>query len=281
MTDPLVTTDWLAERLSAPDLVVLDATYYLPHEGKDARSLFAQARIPGARFFDIDAFADAEEPDLPHMVPSAARFARMIGALGIGNGTMVVAYDQRGIFSAGRAWWLLGLFGHDRVAVLDGGLPKWLAEGRPAEAGPAPEPEAATFRPDLRAARWRGIGDMIENLSSRAEQVVDARAAPRFAASVPEPRPGVRAGHIPGAVNVPFASLLAPDGTMLPAETLRGALASAGVDGSRPVVTYCGSGVTATVVTLAMVRAGLPRGAIYDGSWSEWGGRADTPVEPG
>jgi thiosulfate/3-mercaptopyruvate sulfurtransferase len=278
MTDPLVSTDWLAARLGAPDLVVLDATYYLPHEGRDAAAEFRAAHIPGARFFDIDAIADTET-DLPHMVPSPGRFARLIGALGVGNGSFVVFYDQRGIFSAPRGWWLMGLFGHDRAAVLDGGLPKWRAEGRPLAAGAPPPPAPATFRPDFRAGRLRGIGDMLENLRTGRELVLDARAAARFRAEAPEPRPGLRGGHIPGAANLPFTELLAEDGTMKPPAALRARLAAAGADGTRAVVTSCGSGVSAAVITLALVRAGLPIGALYDGSWAEWGGRADTPVE--
>jgi thiosulfate/3-mercaptopyruvate sulfurtransferase len=278
MTDPLVTPQWLADHLGEPGLVVLDATLYLPNEAKDARAEFSAAHIPGARFFDINEIADPDT-DLPHMVPAAGRFARLVGALGIGNDSFTVFYDQRGIFSAARGWWLMGLFGHDRAAVLDGGLPKWLREARPTEAGDPPAPAPVTFRPDFRATRLRGIGDMLTNVETGADLVLDARAAGRFNATVPEPRAGMRGGHIPGAASLPFTELLTPDVTMLPPAALRARLAAAGVDGSRPVVTSCGSGVTATVITLAMARAGLPVGAVYDGSWSEWGGRPDTPVE--
>jgi thiosulfate/3-mercaptopyruvate sulfurtransferase len=278
MTDPLVATEWLATQLNDPGLVVLDATLYLPNEGKDARAEFAAAHIPGARFFDINEVADPDT-DLPHMVPAAGRFATLVGALGIGNSSFVVFYDQRGIFSAARGWWLMGLFGHDRAAVLDGGLPKWRREGRPLVSGEPSAAIPANFRPDFRSLRLRGIGDMLANIDRNAELVLDARAAGRFTAQVPEPRAGVRGGHIPGSSNLPFTELLTPEFTMLPAEALRAHFAAAGADGSRPVVTSCGSGVTATVITLAMVRAGLPVGAVYDGSWSEWGGRSDTPVE--
>lgn len=282
MADTLVSTAWLAERLGTSPgerkaLRVFDATAYMPHENADAEALFRDAHIPGAGFFDVDAIADTDT-DLPHMLPAAGRFARMVGALGIANTDLVVFYDQKGLFSAARAWWMMRVFGHDRVVVLDGGLPKWRAEGRPVESGPAAPVAPAAFRPDLRATLVRGIGDMLENLASRRELVVDARAAARFTASVAEPRPGMRAGHIPGAVNVPFGELLAPDATMKPPAELRARFAAAGVDGSRPVVTSCGSGMTACILTLAMVHAGLPAGAVYDGSWTEWGGRPDTPI---
>jgi thiosulfate/3-mercaptopyruvate sulfurtransferase len=277
-TAPLAGVDWLAAQFGAADIVVLDATLYLPNEGKNARAEFAAAHIPGARFFDINEVADPDT-DLPHMVPAAGRFAKLIGALGVGNDTLCVFYDQRGIFSAARGWWLLGLFGHDRAVVLDGGLPAWRRAGHAVESGEAQAPAAAAFRPDFRAARLRGIGDMLANVAGGAELVLDARSAGRFDATVPEPRAGMRGGHIPGARSLPFTELLSPDLTMLPPEALRARLAAAGADGSRPVVTSCGSGVTATVITLAMARAGLPVGAVYDGSWSEWGGRPDTPVE--
>lgn len=275
MTGPLVDDAWLRAHLGDVGLVVLDATLYLPNEGRDAEAEFAAGHIPGARFFDINAFADPDT-DLPHMVPAAGRFARLAGALGIGSNSLVVCYDQRGLFSAARAWWLLRLFGHERAAVLDGGLPAWNGE---VEQGAARPVAAATFRPVLHANRLRGIGDLLGNLRSHTELVLDARAAGRFDASVPEPRPGMRGGHIPNARSLPFTELLTPQGTMLPPDQLRARLLAAGVDGSRPVVTSCGSGVTACVLTLAMAVAGLPEGAVYDGSWTEWGGRPDTPVE--
>lgn len=275
---PLVGTADLAGWLSAADVAVFDATLYLPSEGRDARAGFEAAHIPGARFFDIDEVADPE-PGLPHMVPSAGRFARLMGGLGVSNASRVVFYDQRGLFSAARGWWLMRLFGHEQAAVLDGGLPKWLAEGRAVESGAPPPAAPGVFSTDFRAARLRGIGDMLDAARTGSELMLDARAAGRFSAAVPEPRPGMRGGHIPGARNLPFAELLAPDHTMLPPAALRARLAAEGVDGSRPVVTYCGSGVTAAVLTLGMHVAGLPEGALYDGSWSEWGGRADTPVE--
>lgn len=273
---PLVSTEWLAENLG--EVLVFDCTKYLPNELRDAQAEFAAGHIPSAHFFDIDAIADTDS-DMAHMVPSAGRFSRMVGALGISTTSRVVFYDQKGLFSAARGWWMMGLFGHDRSAVLDGGLPKWVAEGRTLEAGAAPKPKPVEFCANLRAMRLRGIGDMMENLSTKSEIMVDARAAGRFDGTAAELRPGIRGGHIPGAVNMPVSEMLGPDQTMLPKDELRAKFAAIGIDGTRPVVTSCGSGITATVLTLAMTRAGLPAGAVYDGSWTEWGGRNDTPVE--
>ena len=281
--DPLVSTAWLADELTKgelgkSDLVVFDATKYLPNENKDGAALFLSGHIRGARYFDIDEIADPDT-DLPHMVPTPGRFARLLGALGVGNDSRVVFYDQKGLSSAARGWWMMGLFGHDNAAVLDGGLPKWLKEGRAVEAG-APLPAApAQFRPDFRPLRLRGIGDLLANLATRNELVLDARAGGRFAGTAPEPRAGMRGGHIPGSANLPYPDLLNPDQTFADAATLRARFAAAGVDGSRPLVTSCGTGVTATILTLGLRLAGLPEGAVYDGSWTEWGGRSDTPVE--
>ena len=277
---PLVTTDWLAQELGKPDLVVFDATKYLPNEPKDGHAEFLRAHIPGARYFDIDQIADTDT-DLPHMVPTPGRFARLMAALGVSNTSRIVFYDQKGLASAARGWWLMGLFGHDDAAVLDGGLPKWLSEGRPTQDGPAPDHAPGYFRPDYRAAQLRGVGDVLRNVLTGTELVLDARAGGRFTGATPEPRAGMRSGHIPGSASVPYTDLLNPDGTFRPAGELRARFEQAGVDGTRPLVTSCGSGVTACILTLGLRLAGFPEGAVYDGSWTEWGGRSDTPIEVG
>ena len=276
MTPPLVSTDWLAAHLPDADLRILDASFYLPTEAADAAALFAEAHIPGARFYDLEAVAD-QETSLPHMVPTAGRFERMVAALGVSDGDHVVFYDQKGLFSAARGWWLMRLFGHDRVSVLDGGLPKWRSEGRPVQSG-APAPcHPGQFHATFRAAQLRGLGDMLGNLESGTELVLDARPAGRFAGTAPEPRPGLPSGHIPGAHSLPASDLLAADQTMLPPDALRTRFAQAGVDGTRPIVTSCGTGVTAAILTLGLAVAGLPTGALYDGSWTEWASRPETP----
>jgi thiosulfate/3-mercaptopyruvate sulfurtransferase len=278
--DPLVTTEWLATELGKPDIVVFDATKYLPNELKDGHAEFLRAHIPGSRYFDIDLIADPDT-DLPHMVPTPGRFAKLMAALGISNTSRVVFYDQKGLASAARGWWLMRLFGHDNAAVLDGGLPKWLREGRPTTDGEPPAREPGHFRPDYRAANLRGVGDVLQNVLTQAELVLDARAAGRFSGTVPEPRAGMRSGHIPGSVNVPYTDLLHADGTFRSAAEVRDRFKAAGVDGSRPLVTSCGSGVTACILTLGLRIAGYPEGAVYDGSWTEWGGRPDTPIVAG
>ncbi len=275
---PLVTTEWLAAELARPGLLVFDATKYLPNEPKDGKAEFLNAHIPGARYFDIDEVADPDT-DLPHMVPSPGRFSKLMAAMGIGNGSRVVFYDQKGLASAARGWWLMSLFGHDQAAVLDGGLPKWVKEGRATEAGSTAAPIPATFQADFRAMRLRGVGDLLRNVASQAELVLDARAAGRFTGATPEPRAGMRSGHVPGSANLPYTDLLNADGTFKSVADLKARFAAAGVDGSLPVVTSCGSGVTACILTLGLRLAGLPEGAVYDGSWTEWGGRSDTPVE--
>lgn len=276
----LVSTEWLAQHLANPDLRVVDATYHLPNLKRDARAEYAAAHIPGAVFFDVDTIADRSVP-LPHMLPPPAQFAEAVGALGIGNGTFVVAYDSYGLMSAARVWWMFRAFGYDRVAVLDGGLPKWKAEGRPVDAAPVtvtPRTFTAKFRPRV----VRRKADVLDNLKSRDELVIDARSAGRFRGSDPEPRAGLRSGHIPGSRNVPYASLLDPKAqTVLPADALRQRFQAAQVDLGKPLVTSCGSGVTACVLALGLHLIGIPQVAVYDGSWAEWGEAGNTPVETG
>jgi thiosulfate/3-mercaptopyruvate sulfurtransferase len=277
LPDPLVSTEWLAASLGAPDLRVVDATFYLPHLKRDAGAEFEQAHIPGAVFFDIDAVANHSIP-LPHMLPDPAAFADAVGALGIGSGDRVVVYGGKGLIASARVWWTFRVFGHPSVAVLDGGLGKWRKEGRPVETGsvsPAPRQFAAAYHKDLVA----DLSRMLAVLERRDAQIVDARSRGRFAATEPEIRPGLRGGHIPGSMNLPYGDLFrADDDAMLPVDEVRGAFQRAGLDPERPVVATCGSGVSAAVLALALYRLGRRDAAVYDGSWTEWGGRADTPV---
>jgi thiosulfate/3-mercaptopyruvate sulfurtransferase len=274
----LVSTQWLAEALGAPDLMVFDATKYLPNEPFDGLTKYREAHIPGARFFDIDVVADPDTT-LPHMAPTAGRFARLMGELGISNATRVIFYDQKGLQSSARGWWLMKLFGHERTAVLDGGLPKWLAEGRATESGDAKQAAPSSYTPDFRADLVKGIGDVKRIIASGSALILDARAKGRFDGSAPEPRPGLPSGHMPGAKSVPFNELLNADFTMKDAAALRARFAAAGADGSKPIVTSCGTGVTACILALGLRQAGLGDAAIYDGSWTEWAGRPETQKE--
>jgi thiosulfate/3-mercaptopyruvate sulfurtransferase len=265
-------------QLGASDLLLFDASLYMPAEQRDAQQLYRAAHLPSARFFDIDQIADTEST-LPHMAPTAARFEHLIAALGVSNHHRVVFYDQKGIFSSARAWWLMRLFGHERAAVLDGGLPKWRREGRALNGGEEPAPVRGVFRAAYNARYLRGLGDVRANLAALRELLLDARSADRFFARVAEPRVGLRGGHIPGSHNLPYTDLLENGETLLPPAALRARFAAAGVAAHSAVVTSCGSGLTAAVLSLALEVAGLPSGALYDGSWTEWGGREDTPVE--
>lgn len=273
--EDLVSTEWLAAQLGAADLLIFDATKYLPNEPFDGRARFAEAHIPGAQFFDVDEVADPDAA-MPHMAPTPARFEKLMGAMGVTSAARVVFYDQKGIQSSARGWWLMKLFGHRHAAVLDGGLPKWLREQRPVAAGTPAPPHPAGYRADLVAARLAGIGDVKRVLQDGAAIVLDARAAGRFAGTAPEPRPGLPSGHMPGARSLPFTELLSAEGTLLRPEALRARFALAGVDGARPVVTSCGSGITACVLALGLARAGLADAAVYDGSWTEWASRPET-----
>lgn len=266
----VVETDWLAEHLSAPDLIILDGS--LPQAGKTGtpKQDYAAAHIPGALFFDIDDIKDESNP-LPHMLPSPAKFASKMKAMGIGDGMRVVAYDNLGLYSAARVWWMFRAMGHEDVAVLNGGLPKWRAEGRPITDDVTPPRTDRHFTPRFNAALVRDMDDVKKVLASGSEQVVDARAAARFIGEAKEPRAGLRSGHMPGARNLPFGTLLNADGTLKSADEIRAIVEAAGVDISRPITTSCGSGVTAGVVSLALALIGHPDAAVYDGSWSEWG----------
>lgn len=279
----LVSTEWLAAQLARPRrgrprVRVLDGTWHMPHLERDPRREFEEEHIPGAAFFDIDAIAD-RTTSLPHMLPSPAQFGRQVGALGISNSDLVVVYDVRGVVSAARVWWTFRAMGHDRVAVLDGGLRKWKAEGRPLEQGPA-QVAPARFRARLRRGLVRDLEQVRRNMGTRREQVLDARSRGRFAGTEPEPRAGLRGGHIPGSLNLPYDALYRPDGTLLPPEGLGAAFAASGVDPGRPVATTCGSGITASVLALGLHLIGHRKVAVYDGSWTEWAGHPDTPVEP-
>lgn len=274
---PLVSTRDLAAILDEPGLRLVDATWFL--DGRDARAAHAAARLPGAVFFDIDALSERESP-LPHMLPAPEAFAAAMGVLGLADTDRIVVYDAQGLFSAARAWWSLRAMGARRVQVLDGGLPKWRAEGRPLASGPAPGPRPAAFRPTFRAEVVADLETLRRRLAEGSAQVVDARPAARFRGEAPEPRPGLRRGHMPGAFSLPYPELLNPDGTMKSPAGLRAAFAAAGVDPEQPVVTTCGSGVTAAIVVLALAVLGR-EATLYDGSWAEWGGRDDTPVTIG
>ena len=274
----LVSTEWLAGALGAPDLMVFDATKYLPNEPFDGLNKYREAHIPGARFFDIDVVADPDT-SLPHMAPTAGRFARLMGEMGISNATRVIFYDQKGLQSSARGWWLMKLFGHEKAAVLDGGLPKWLAEGRATETGDAKSAAPSSYTPDFRADLVKGIGDVKRIIAQGGALILDARAKGRFDGTAPEPRPGLPSGHMPGAKSVPFNELLNADFTMKDAAALRARFAAAGADGSKPIVTSCGTGVTACILALGLRQAGLGDAAIYDGSWTEWAGRPETQKE--
>jgi len=276
----IVETDWLAEHLDAPDLVVFDGSWHLPTTGRDPKAEYLAGHVPGALFFDIDDLSD-EKSSLPHMLPSTVKFASRMKKMGVGDGIRIVVYDTHGLFSAARVWWTFRAMGHEDVAVLNGGLKKWASEGRELEDGPPRKRPECHYTPLLNASLVRDMDDMKDVVAKKSAQIVDARPAGRFSGTEPEPRPGLRGGHLPGARSVPSQSLLNDDGTLKAPAELGKIFSAAGIDPAKPVVTTCGSGVTASILSLALAVLGQTNAAVYDGSWAEWGADNGLPIESG
>ncbi len=276
--NPLVSTEWLAGQLGKPDLRIVDAPFYLPGDPRTAQGEYEKAHIPGAVLFDLDQIADHSTP-LPHMLASPPAFAEAVGRLGIGDGDCVVIYDHLGLMSAARVWWNFRVMGLDQVYVLDGGLPRWIAEGRPVQAGPPPRIAHRVFTPHFRPHLLRSIGQ-VKHALTQGGQVLDARSAGRFSGAEPEPRPGLPSGHMPGARNLPYGGLIA-DGALLAPDDLEARFRAAGIDPGRPVIATCGSGVTAAILALALARLGHWDTPIYDGAWSEWASQSAPDIATG
>jgi len=279
MTAAFVSTEWLHQRLDAPDIVVVDGSWYLPAMNRDANAEFLSAHIPGAVRFDIEEIRDTGSP-LPHMLPTPEDFSARVGAMGIGDGMTIVVYDGAGLFSAPRVRWTFKVFGARDVVVLDGGFPAWRSEGRPIEEGPERPRARRTFTPRLDHSAVADVADVQRALATGSAQVLDARPADRFRGEAPEPRAGVRSGHIPGSLNLPSSEIV-ENGRLKDLAALQSALDRAGVEPGRPVITTCGSGVTAAILSLALETVGRPARSLYDGSWAEWGSRGELPVETG
>ena len=279
-SDALVSTEWLAQHLTSPDVRVVDGSWYLPAEERNPRAEYDEQHIAGAVFFDIDDIAD-DTSDLPHMLPSPEKFSSRVRKLGLGDGVRIVVYDGGNMMAAARVWWMFRVFGHDDVAVLDGGLAKWLAEGRPVT-DEVTTPKERHFTARQNTFLVRDLNQVRANLDSQREQVIDARGAGRFTGEEPEIRPGIRGGHIPGSSNLPYGNLLNPDdGTVVDADAIAAAFADIGVDPKKSIITTCGSGISATFLALALHLIGSKKVAVYDGSWTEWGGHDETPVATG